>query len=523
MYRIIIADDEAIECRALELMIQREFPELEVLPSVYNGADLIAAVQEFEPDIAIVDINMPKMNGLDALELIRTRNSRLKIIISSAYSEFEYAKKAMKLNVSDYIVKPLEKESFVETLGKVLAALQGEQKLVYEQESKERYLDEINSVVGREFLSSLLLGEPDEKSFQIYQQSLHRSFRGGVLMAVRLLSDADLWRNPIDYSALMKLLEEEIGKYCCCVGKLYKEELYFLIFPEEFVAEQNHVKWLSDIAAILLSLVKKQEGHEMVLGVSTWKYDYEEMGTGLAECRIAARSSTKAGVFFYKDSEKRQETGTSARELGQQYLESLKKGGIERCKEEIRALFSEAVITEENANLWQLRILGFMQPICDYMEESQGYLRRYSRKGKLDFPALCGCADKDSMQEWVMEVLERLSERGATEGKSREYIERAILHMERHYREDVSMEETAEAAGISTFYLSRLLKQELSQTFVEILTDIRMKKALGLLWKGNYTVREIAEQSGYGNITYFYKVFKKYTGRNIGEIREYLS
>lgn len=164
-----------------------------------------------------------------------------------------------------------------------------------------------------------------------------------------------------------------------------------------------------------------------------------------------------------------------------------------------------------------------MQPICDYMEESQGYLRRYSRKGKLDFPALCGCADKDSMQEWVMEVLERLSERGATEGKSREYIERAILHMERHYREDVSMEETAEAAGISTFYLSRLLKQELSQTFVEILTDIRMKKALGLLWKGNYTVREIAEQSGYGNITYFYKVFKKYTGRNIGEIREYLS
>ena len=48
------------------------------------------------------------------------------------------------------------------------------------------------------------------------------------------------------------------------------------------------------------------------LGVSTWKYDYEEMGTGLAECRIAARSSTKAGVFFYKDSEKRQETGRTA-------------------------------------------------------------------------------------------------------------------------------------------------------------------------------------------------------------------
>ena len=138
MYRVIIADDEVIECRGLERMIRTFFSNVELLPSVASGVDLIQSVREQQPDIAIVDINMPKMNGLDALELIRTRNSRLKIIISSAYSEFEYAKKAMKLNVSDYIVKPLEKESFVETLGKVLAALQGEQKLVYEQESKER-------------------------------------------------------------------------------------------------------------------------------------------------------------------------------------------------------------------------------------------------------------------------------------------------------------------------------------------------------------------------------------------------
>jgi two-component system response regulator YesN len=68
-----------------------------------------------------------------------------------------------------------------------------------------------------------------------------------------------------------------------------------------------------------------------------------------------------------------------------------------------------------------------------------------------------------------------------------------------------------------------LLKQELSQTFVEILTDIRMKKALSLMWNGNYTVKEISEKVGYSNITYFYKVFKKYTGMNIGEMREYLN
>ena len=92
--------------------------------------------------------------------------------------------------------------------------------------------------------------------------------------------------------------------------------------------------------------------------------------------------------------------------------------------------------------------------------------------------------------------------------------------MEEHYMEDISLEDVADNSGISSFYLSRLLKQELKQTFVEILTDIRMRQALNLLWDENKTVKEIAEKSGYSNITYFYKVFKKYTGMNIGEIRD---
>ena len=74
MYRIIIADDEAVECRALEMMIQSDFEKLEVLPCASNGIELIANVEKYRPDIAIVDINMPGMNGLDALEVLRGRN-----------------------------------------------------------------------------------------------------------------------------------------------------------------------------------------------------------------------------------------------------------------------------------------------------------------------------------------------------------------------------------------------------------------------------------------------------------------
>ena len=163
MYRIIIADDEEIECRALEMMIRNEFPDMEILPYVQNGIDLVASVEKNHPDIAIIDINMPGLNGLDALEMIRTRNKELKVIISSAYSEFQFAKKAMKLGVSDYILKPLNRETFCETLRKVTQQVSAEAEKRYEENRTKVQIEEINGVVGSEFLSSLMLGEPDEK------------------------------------------------------------------------------------------------------------------------------------------------------------------------------------------------------------------------------------------------------------------------------------------------------------------------------------------------------------------------
>lgn len=76
--------------------------------------------------------------------------------------------------------------------------------------------------------------------------------------------------------------------------------------------------------------------------------------------------------------------------------------------------------------------------------------------------------------------------------------------------------------GISPFYLSRLLKQELNKTFVELLTEVRITEALKLLQDHSKTIREISKDVGYLNPNYFYKVFKKQTGMTVGEIRRYL-
>lgn len=119
MYRLMIADDQSIECRALEHKIQTEFENIEVLPSARDGIDFLKKAEEFKPDIAIVDINMPGLNGLETIEILKMRNINMKVIIHTSYSEFDYARKAIQLGAVEYLLKPASKEEMVAAIEKV--------------------------------------------------------------------------------------------------------------------------------------------------------------------------------------------------------------------------------------------------------------------------------------------------------------------------------------------------------------------------------------------------------------------
>lgn len=84
------------------------------------------------------------------------------------------------------------------------------------------------------------------------------------------------------------------------------------------------------------------------------------------------------------------------------------------------------------------------------------------------------------------------------------------------------MELVAGRLGISSFYLSRLLTQQLDESFTEILTDTRIDHAIELIRRENFMVKDIGRRVGYLSDTYFYKVFKKNTGMTVGEMRQLL-
>ena len=102
------------------------------------------------------------------------------------------------------------------------------------------------------------------------------------------------------------------------------------------------------------------------------------------------------------------------------------------------------------------------------------------------------------------------------------YITRALLFIRENYHRDISLADAAEVLGITSFYLSRLFKQEINLTFLEILTDVRMRCVITMMEQNQKTMKEISRCAGYTNMAYFYKVFKKMTGLTAGEMKQYL-
>ncbi|MEG1800837.1 MAG: response regulator [Oscillospiraceae bacterium] len=116
MLRVLIADDEDIIRQGLEGLVEASGLDLSVVALAKDGKQALELARKFSPEIVLMDINMPFLNGLSAIEKIRELNFEAKIIIISGYSEFEYAQKAMSMGVYAYLLKPIDYRNFTEVL-----------------------------------------------------------------------------------------------------------------------------------------------------------------------------------------------------------------------------------------------------------------------------------------------------------------------------------------------------------------------------------------------------------------------
>ncbi|BES65209.1 response regulator [Gottschalkiaceae bacterium SANA] len=116
MYRVLIADDEERIRNGIAKLIEQFDIDLQVCALVKNGAEALESTRIHLPEIVLIDINMPQLNGLEAIERIQAIHPEAVIIIISGYDRFDYAQKAVSLGVYHYLLKPFQNDEFRDLL-----------------------------------------------------------------------------------------------------------------------------------------------------------------------------------------------------------------------------------------------------------------------------------------------------------------------------------------------------------------------------------------------------------------------
>ena len=156
--RVMVVDDEPIAARAIAYMIEQGVVNVEIVGLFHSGREAIRQVDLLRPEIVIMDIQMPGINGLEAMRQIKIRDQNVRFIIISAYQEFHYATQALELGACDYLLKPVKQTAFTSALYKVIQDIGARNDyLDYEMEQRER-MELATPIIKKDFLRSLLPG-----------------------------------------------------------------------------------------------------------------------------------------------------------------------------------------------------------------------------------------------------------------------------------------------------------------------------------------------------------------------------
>lgn len=529
MYKILIAEDESEMRNLLVKYIRRTQPDLEVVGSAVNGKEALALAKEHRPDIVLTDISMPVMDGLQFLQEAMEEKILSKAVIISGYDEFAYARKAIALGVSDYLLKPFDPQELEEVLEKIRAELDRQRVLLDNMQLLKEKVDVNEIRLKEQILRDIIRGKqterPDAKILnpdagfycvcllklplyfsegtwnldgqenvdelvsilsggcihrEIQVQGLRFEGNGAILLMSGNAGSRELFFQRVRSG--MEHLQKSMEKYydvrfMCVIGGIYDAWYQLSISYEETL---QMWKGLTSTEKRLIICGKEKELHGENEGAGSSKQIQKLKEQILLSVRMGQEAESMQHldeliqVYALLAPRKTDFVAISAEELVYAIFNEIEQNGIRldetQSNDEILSQIKKGL---RNASLLEIKEL----------------LRKYFAWCHKPF-----LEHKDRRQsEVIVENIKNLVE----------------CHLE---KEELTLEWIAEQMHFSSTYIRQLFKQKTGERVMEYVIRRRMEKAGDLLLKTDLKIQEVASACGYSNQRYFASSFKKYYG-----------
>lgn len=556
---LMIVEDEARLRQSLAGSIPWEENGIEVVALAANGAEALRLFDLKKPDIVLLDVQMPEMDGLTLVRALREKDALMKAVILSGHDNFAYAQQAMEAGVSSYLLKPAGERDILEAVAGAAAQLRQELDRRYGEELLRRKWDDHLPQLRDAFCNRLFRGEfaPGEAERLASEYGLEQGEGSRYAVAV-LDAEPDTGGRtgamaeeaapgmtsgerlgeasggiPADSAkarfSVYLLAQSLLGCDGCWIsmdGQGYVA-LIFALPPGE---EAGAADVMRAGAALDKLMIRAREGLGIVCtaGISG-------AAEGLHELRRLYRQACRAlqdrivygtGIAIpYREAEETAAAASSAPAAGAELenaLEAaLETGDAEAARRAFYAIWNVSLSEAGTVDELYDGILAVSSLLLRFIQRQGMSARETLREQYPYFQNAKLLTTKEQIRDWLDGSVAAIAESQHRRRKERRhhFVTELLAIAREEIDRDVTLHMAAERLFVNPSYLSRLFKQEMGQTFSAYVLELKMEKAKQALGEGA-KVYDAARMVGYRDVSYFTKVFRKFWGVTPGELRQ---
>lgn len=522
---LLIVDDEFYSVEGLYVSI--DWPSLGI-DSVYKAYSMQQAQDFFHLhsiDVLISDIEMPKGSGLDLLKWIRDNNFSTVTIFLTSYANFDYASNAIKLQSSDYLLKPVDTDKLKECI--VSAVKKVKQTEIYNTyKINARYWDNTKKIIEEQFWSNLCNQIIPENTAQILrelkQYHLHPSlldeiFYTGLLEAYMRPSEGQWEINLFEY-AIRNIITEIFN--ACQIEFVFtrlKEQHYFICINIKYITERSVFMKLCH--EILRSLHSSLPGVFQLFAGD--KASLLDIGRSCQEIIKIARNNLNEDCQLIDTTSLPHEKTSQKIASMDEWADMLAKHKKLEVMELAMRYLSELKQSRTANRSDLLRFYhDFMQIIYSILEKNGEAAHRLFSGSTSEEIFEQACNSIGNMKIWLTHVINTLDECLITISQTDSTVEIVKKYIREHISEELTRKTLAAIVYLSPDYLSHVFSESTRESLSTFILNERIKKSKELLLYSRMNIRDIALMTGFSNISYFSRQFKNITGMTPQEFRK---
>lgn len=531
MYKIMIADDEGIVIDALKFIIEKNFKDQCIIKSAKTGRKVIELAEYFRPDIAFMDIQMPGINGIEAMKEIRKGNSNVIFIVVSAFDKFDYAKEAIGIGVLKYINKPIDKNVIVDVLNQAMNQVDdAKEKRSRDLANKEK-LEIVTPIIENGFIHAFLYQNCEKEELENFKTLLGIEACSGYMMAVQFgeLTEEDRMGNIAGVSVRLqkeynKIREKVKSYFECCVSNMLGNMILVFV-PREIPDQMDEYEFriqIIDLARKMVRDLRSSFSARFRAGIGS-VYHMNDMALSYNEAMKSLTYDSTDSVVHVNDLPLHcNYEADYPIDVEKKLFKYIQEGNLNKAVYYAKCFF-EWMIENYSSNEMdiKLKVLEFVLQAEHIGYESGGMVYRFTVRSEY-LHNIMEIKEYQQLESWFETKITNVCRAISTkkEENTVDVVTKGQIYIEENYQKDIVLDDVSRQLHISPYYFSKLFKKKVGKNFIEYLTDVRMEKAKELLRNSSKSIKEICIEVGYADSNYFSRIFKKNVGLSPTEYKE---